>query len=516
MNVELCGEKDLHALACRAGVDISHPCGGKGICGKCRMAVGGTSQPYTETEMRILTADERKNNIRLACQIKPEAGMTVALVDRADESMQILHGLGCGTEMVVEAAFSHANLGVALDIGTTTLVAYLIDTVRAAVLAVTSAVNPQTMYGDDVISRISYIVDNPEGLVVLNKKLIHTVNDMIRNLLEKNGAQPVNLSQIIVSGNTTMEHIFAAVDPQSIGRAPFRPPFISLNEIKASSVGLNVVPNAKVSFIPNISGFVGGDITSGIFYSGMVESEKLSLLIDIGTNNEMALGNSSYLLCCSAAAGPALEGAKISQGMRASSGAIDTVAIINEEVDCTIIGNRPPKGICGSGLVDAIALMINEKIIETNGKFASLSQGSLYHRMDRRNKRFLLTNTTDPIYITQKDIREIQLAKSAIATGIEIMLQEAGKDLKEVEKIYMAGAFGNYINIHNAQTVGMLPMISDKKIHPIGNSSGLGAMKLLCYPQGLKRCCEISEMATHIELATHKSFQELFVKNMLF
>ncbi|MDO4559647.1 MAG: ASKHA domain-containing protein [bacterium] len=509
----------LGELMRRSGDAVAEPCGGRGTCGKCRVKVEGIVPDCAETERLFLTDEDIEAGIRLACITPAKKGMVVSRVDEIPRSMKILSGEKDAVPLYASDKDGRALFSVAIDLGTTTLVAYLVNKSSGAVIAVSSVVNPQVMFGADIISRISYASKREDALAVLQNRIVDAVNRLIFNLQRRAAVSEEEITEVVVSGNTTMEHIFAGVSPTSIGKAPFTPQYREFPPLTAARMNMALSPETAVRFLPNISGFVGGDITAGIIYTGMAKSEKLSLLIDIGTNNEMVLGCKDFLLCCSAAAGPALEGAKISQGMCASEGAIDHVKKGLGGICVSTIDNAPAVGICGSGLVDAITILLEEGIIDKSGKFAKPSSGErdLFERLDVERKRFLLSKSSKKsVFVTQKDIRELQLAKSAIYTGIEIMLDEAGKELEDIERVFLAGAFGNYLNIENAMKVGILPRLPLEKIKSVGNSSGLGAIEFILHSERWEEAKEVISSTKHIELATHRGFPLKFVKNLSF
>ena len=516
----------ISALARRTGIYIDSPCGDNGLCGKCGVQIMGVAAPEpTGRERGVFSEAELKLGFRLSCQHEALPGMQIVVPDSDLASAQIL---GSAEEPLSLSGRDRSGpLGIAIDIGTTTIVMYLINKKHKITLAVSSAVNPQVSFDADVIARISYASESAEGLNTLQRCIIDQLNLMIADVLKKGEASRDDIDSMIVAGNTTMEHIFAGVSPASIGMAPFSPQFYSSLSFKPSELGIELNDSALIRLLPNISGFVGGDIVSGIIYSEITKSDAISLLVDIGTNNEMLIGNKDFIVCCSAAAGPALEGAKISSGMRAASGAIDCVALENGDLKITTIGNSVPRGVCGSGLVDAVSVLLSSGVLESSGKFAeteAISNPALAERLKaakgaRRSAVSFRLNSqqeSEEVSLTQKDIREVQLAKGAIATGVELMLEDIGKSLSDVDRVFLAGAFGNYINIKNAKRLGILPNVADEKIIPIGNSSGLGACKIMYNDDLWAEAEEILKMSRHIELATHPHFQDKFIKNLSF
>ena len=512
-------------LLLRQGIYIDQPCGGTGLCGKCRVILSGTIPEPTSKEKKIFSEEELSSGFRLACQAKASGGMEVTIPAQDSQSIKVLDTFE-NSNNTYTASRGDDGSGIAVDIGTTTIVVYLVNLGTGMTLAATSAINPQTSFGADVISRISYIGDDPDKLSQLQRAVTKRINSLIKEVFSKTGRKPSAKDSMAVAGNTTMEHIFAGVSPESIGRSPFEPQFYDSLELEASELGINAEKGVKVKLLPNIYGFVGGDIVSGIIYTGMHKSKELSLLVDIGTNNEMVLGNNDFMLCCSAAAGPALEGAKIKMGMRAAPGAIDSVKKNGRGISITTIGDMPPVGICGSGLVDAISELLKVGVITESGRFADEEEleehlSSRFKGKKGKDFSFILAaegeyGSNPEVGITQKDIREIQLAKGAIAAGAQILLDVAGKKLDDIKSVYLAGAFGNYIDIENAVRISILPDVPRERIHPVGNSAGAGVCLMLKDPSLWDTAADIIKRAEHIELASHKDFQEIFIGNMSF
>lgn len=519
-------DETIGELLIRHRIYIDQPCGGTGLCGKCRVILNGILPEPTIKEKRIFSKEELASGLRLACQTKASGGMSVSIPVQDSQSIKVLDSFEETGSAKISCDSQYEN-GIAIDIGTTTIVAYLIDMGTGKTLAASSAINPQTAFGADVISRISYIGDGPEKLLELQKAAVRQINDLIKDLFAKTGRSATKEDLIVVAGNTTMEHIFAGISPESIGRSPFEPQFYESIEFAASELGIEMESSVKVKLLPNIYGFVGGDIVSGIIYSGMHKTDELSLLVDIGTNNEMVLGNKDIMYCCSAAAGPALEGAKIKMGMRAAPGAIDSVKINGSGIKITTINDKPPLGICGSGLVDAISELLKAGVITESGRFAKkedIKDINLSERLTGTHAKDMLfviasegeQGQNPEVGLTQKDIREIQLAKGAIAAGIEILLDVAGKKLDDIKNVYLAGAFGNYIDIENAVRISILPSVPRERIHPIGNSAGAGACLMLKEPDLWETADGLIKKSKHIELANHEKFQDIFVDNLSF
>lgn len=511
--------QSISQLVKEHGINIDQPCAGNGVCGKCKVQVRGPSLPPTEQDLKLLSEKELKLGIRLACQTIVLPHMVIE-VENSFQKVQVLEGTDetFDNDKTIYSMNDELHHAIAIDIGTTTIVVYLVCTSNGKIINVESSLNPQVAYGADVISRINFIAESEPNLKLLQKKLVEELDCMIARLLAH--YQGLCIDSIVVSGNSTMEHIFAGISPVSIGKAPFAPAFYVPPILNASDVGLHISNNPQLKLMPNISGFVGGDIVSGLVYSKIIESSELSLFIDIGTNNEMALGQKDKLLCCSAAAGPALEGANISKGMRAAPGAIEKVWLdAGNNVCIKTIDNIPSVGICGSGLIDIIALLINNKIIKSNGTFedsSNLLPCFAQSITGEKRKRCFVLDKKNDISITQKDIKEFQLAKGAIQTGIELMMAEYGTSIDEIDRIFLAGAFGNYIDIRNGIKAGILPNVSPEKFITLGNSSGLGACSFACDKSLWNKANEVRSKTLHLELSLHENFQETFVRNLLF
>ena len=441
--------------------------------------------------------------------IKHEQRKKRAAQIKAD--MQIL--TGCDIQGV------NADLtgyGIAVDIGTTTVVAYLYDLSASRQLAVASRINAQVTLGTDVISRIKYCMDIEDGLKDLNEAIITELNSLIAELLTQANLQAADISRMVVTGNTTMLHLFEGLSPVSMGAAPFEAESTFGYLRKAADMGLDA-GDAEVYLTDCISAFVGGDITTAILASGMCGSEDLSLLLDIGTNGEVALGSSKMLLVTSTAAGPAFEGAQLSCGMASVKGAVNSVDVLQGEVNFTTIGDALPKGICGSGVVDAIALALKVGLIDETGRIADEDEViAPLRRYLTEHGGMPAMKIADGIVITQKDVREIQTAKAAIAAGVLSLLHHAGTALGSVKKLYLAGGFGNYMVPENAVTIGLLPRELSDRIYPVGNAAGAGAVMALLSGDELSKCKAIRNLGRHVNLEGNPFFMEKYVDCMLF
>ena len=412
--------------------------------------------------------------------------------------------------------------GVCIDIGTTTVAAKLINLFNGDTETVSSGLNKQKIFGDDVLSRINYCSQEEKNLETISKTIVDQINSMITDMLSKIEVSGENVYCVTVAGNTTMLQLFAGIDTFSLGQMPFSNTLKeSISEL-AEIIGLTAIhPKASVYLMPVIGSFVGGDTTACISSVDMHKSKGTTLLIDIGTNGEIVLNNNGVLTASSTAAGPALEGANISCGMLATSGAIDKCIIDGDDILITTISNRQPCGICGSGLIDAIAVMLDLGVINELGHFTghpeTLSQAIRERiRIEDGKAEFVLADTDKIISVTQRDIRELQLACGAIRAGITIILKQSGLDITQLDSVLLAGGFGNFIDKVNACKVGIIPNIEPEKIISIGNAALAGARKTLINADCRKEIEEATLKIKHVELSLDMGFQMEFAEAMIF
>jgi len=416
--------------------------------------------------------------------------------------------------------------GVAVDIGTTSVVGALMDLTTGREICSASRMNPQVSRGDDVISRLTYIAENPGGLNELHELILGCVNDVIAELCETAEIAGDDIYEVCTVGNTTMNHIFLNVDPRGIAQSPFAAVVREGINAPAAEMGIRINPAGNVFASPNIAGFVGGDTVGVILATGMMHGSSVRLAIDIGTNGELVLAAKNKVLSCSTAAGPAFEGARIRQGMRAAQGAIDKV-IFNDSVEVTTIGNAPARGICGTGLIDSVAEMVRTGVVDYTGRILDPGEfdapGFLKERIASRDgaNLFVLVSAdkahnNHAVSLTQRDVREVQLAKGAIRAGIEILLTEMGLTSSDIDEVYLAGAFGNFIRRSMAKRLGLLPAIPSDRIKFVGNAAGTGAKMLLAARKFREEAEIISRNVRYVELGGRPDFQEQFMMSMLF
>lgn len=441
----------LSDVIMRSGGRVSHPCGGKGICKKCLVKVNGKDE--------------------LSCRYAIRSDITVTF----DEEDAIISETGTAA-----TAEKTEKLCLALDIGTTTLALALVSADSGSIVKATTKNNPQRVFGADVMSRIEYCRKN--GVDVLHRSLVDAVNYMLAELDAEN-------LDMLVSGNVTMLHTFFGIDCSSIGVAPYTPAFLDGRTVSGEKIGMNV---GSVTALPSVHSFVGADIVAGLNYVGLPKNGKYNLLVDLGTNAEIVLFDESSALCTSAAAGPCFEGANISCGMSATEGAVYEYA----QGKIKTVGNVRPKGICGTGLVDVVAELIKNGTVDETGLMECES-----------------LEIADGVEITQADIREYQLAKSAVCAAIITLVKQKSITFDDIETVYISGGFSAKINIENATATGLLPRELKEKCVAVNNSSLLGTVKYAAEKNDLLL---FTEKAVYVDLAASTDFSELFIKNMMF
>lgn len=417
--------------------------------------------------------------------------------------------------------------GIAFDIGTTTVVAKLLNMNSGDVCAVASVLNPQKAYGADVVSRINYIVEHPGGLELLHRLIIKQMNELLSELCHKAEISSENIYKISVVGNTVMQHIVLNIDPRSVAFVPYTPAFQGPATISAKELGVKINEGGTAYFPPNLGCFVGSDITSMLTVLDIDEREEIQLAVDIGTNGEMVLGSKNKMVCSSSPAGPAWEGAYISWGMRAARGAIERAEIVNGDLEFRTVGNAEPIGICGSGLLDLVCEFVRAGVIESSGRIpngdalpVSVSKNlksRIVHRENGANDIAIARiNDEKAIMLTQKDIREVQLAKSAIASGIKILMKELGIGVENIAAVYIAGGFGNHVRGQDAIDSGLIPKVPVENVKFIGNAAIAGAEAMLLSKEARKKAEQLGKNVQYVEVADRKDFHEFFVDSMHF
>ncbi len=489
-------------------IDVNASCGGEGKCGQCLVefesALGVLSEK-TEAEKKFVHDDTH----RLACQ---------AIILKTDEHIYVrvprggYYILESGEykeiplepfvhreaervfcESIDLGEYTGGIYGIALDIGTTTLVIYLIDLENGEVLSVISRENPQTKYGNNVISRIEFA---RRGQDILERAIRNAAKEMITAL-----ADPGKVYEVVVVGNPVMRDLFFGYSVESLGKSPYEPLSEDAVSKKAKELGVKANPEARVYGLPLIGSFVGADALAVVLATEMYKSEKISMAIDIGTNTEIILGNKDRLIATSCAAGPAFEGASITCGIGGVSGAINEVRIENGAVMYKTIDDADPVGVCGSGLIDVLAELLDKKIINGRGKFYGAE------------KEFRIAGG---ISISEKDIDQLNLAKSAVSVGINVLLEKYEIELEEIDHLFLAGAFGNFINMENAIRIGLLPTIERGKVKKVGNAAIEGARQALISKTKREDAEAVAKRIEHVKLENEDTFMEIFVGELYF
>jgi len=421
----------------------------------------------------------------------------------------------------------HRNYGLVFDLGTSTLVGKLISLVDGGEVAVASCLNSQSKHGTNVISRLQYVKEHTKGLERLHHLLIKDLNQITARLLKTAGLKPNDIFVAVAAGNTTMQHLLLTLNPSGIAEAPFSPVLTDGLIVKAADVGLELHPEALFYVMPAKSGYIGGDLISDILASGAWEQEgEIILGLDLGTNGEIFLGNHKRLMTCSAAAGPALEGARISHGMIARAGAIEGVSFEEGNLHYQVIGNIKPKGICGSGLVELVAVLLQFGIIDYEGLIRPPQERAAEDLSSRIINRsgvydFLIASAEEsydqrPIYLTQKDVRELQLAKGAIAAGVKTLMDEMGIGTEDIHRVYLAGALGNYVNPYSAMRIGLIPRLDPEIVTSLGNAASTGASMVLLSKDYWQMANELVDFIEHVELSSRLDFNQYFIEHMDF
>ena len=506
----------LFEAAGQAGIILNSICGGKGTCGKCAVNLEPDSQQV------------------LACQYRIQKDLTVTIpsTSRFFEQKILEHGIDTKIEIEPPAALRQAGratevFGLAVDIGTTTVVAKLIDMTNGQCLATNSTLNPQSQYGDDVVSRIAY-AETGEKLAELQKMIIDCLNQLIAQLCKQTGIDAKNVYEMCVVGNTTMSHIFLNLPVAQLGQAPYKAFSLDAHDLPADNLAVQINPAGNIHTVENIAGFVGSDTTAVALAVDVNSAEEMTLVVDIGTNGELILGTADKLYAASCAAGPALEGARISCGSRAVEGAIEAVIVNDGDIDLDVIGGCGPRSICGSGLIDAVAVLLDLGVIDATGRFSKVASlrnkvpepilarmvehgGQPAFVLDERQAR-----SNEQLCLTQADIRQVQLAKAAIRAGIKLLQRKIGLEDSGLKHVFLAGAFGNYIRAESALRIGLLPAVPAERIHFVGNAASSGARMILLSRRYRELARELARKIEYVEIAHEPDFQDVFAEAMRF
>lgn len=532
--IQINAGSNLFHAAMENGIDFGGVCSGNRTCGKCKaMITKGNNRKYSKEERKLLTEEERNSGIRLTCCFTITEDTCVIISGKKEKQSQVSR-----KEDKIEDSFGNLltnslakeHYGIALDIGTTSVAARLWNLDRKEFIDEISTKNPQSLYGADVITRITYANSSGDNV----RRLAYLIRECCNTLLLRLSAEHnINTNQIeaaVITANTTMSHLFLGKSVEKLAKVPFQGISYEGVKLKASDVGFQMHPNGQVYVMPGIAGHVGSDTLGCILAKDLNHAKGNHLLVDIGTNGEIVLAKEGELMVCSTAAGPAFEGASLHQGMRAIEGAISKVNIRNNLIEVELIGpekgsaltysmNRNgkavgeigdiyPIGICGSGVIEAISELLNNHIMDETGRLLGQEGDNNYVTLWKHHDK--------EVILTQKDIRELQLAKGAIYTGIMLLLKEAELSKSQLNYIYLAGAFGSSIDLKKAVHIGLLPPIEPDRINYIGNGALDGASKVLLGQISKAETESISKKIKHLELALCKEFQEEFLKAVNF
>jgi uncharacterized 2Fe-2S/4Fe-4S cluster protein (DUF4445 family) len=423
-----------------------------------------------------------------------------------------------GSQVISVLPPGDALVGVAIDVGTTKVAAYLVELANGQTLAKAGIMNPQVAFGEDVVSRIAYANQNLAQRRLMHQRIVTALNDLIADLCLQGGVRREQIVEAVVVGNTAMHHFFLDLPVRQLGAAPYVPALAGAIELQASEIGLQLAGGARLFVPPNIAGYVGADHVSMLLATDVWRAQGNVLALDIGTNTEISLVSGGKIFSCSTASGPVFEGAYIHDGMRAAPGAIERVQILGDALRIQTIENLAPVGICGSGILDAIAEMLKAGILDRSGRM--LTGHPLVEQVDSTLALQLADEATSghgrAVRVDRKDVHEIQLAKGAIRAGTQILLAEAGLHDQDLDRIVIAGAFGTYIHIPSAIRVGMLPDLALERFEQVGNAAGVGARQMLISRERRRLATEICGKVNYIELTTHANFTERFMEAIFF
>ncbi len=514
--VELSCEKGKNLLEAlvEGKVFINNPCNGKGTCGKCRVkALKDGFSPINATEMRLLKEEEISGGIRLACMVTVEDDCCIEQPEQ-EQKHAVLTG-GYRPDFDIDGRDGY---GIAVDIGTTTVALTLVDLRNGKELSHAAAINAQKIYGLDVLTRISYEYEKGESAIEqLQSVLVESLNDLLKELCVKANIKAEEILEIVVAANCCMTHMLLGVDARSMGRAPYQPEFLEAQRCKAADIGLKAGEDTLLYCLPQVSAYIGGDIVAGVEVCQLHKEQENVLFIDIGTNGEIVLASQGKLLSCSCAAGPALEGMNISCGMRAAEGAIEDVVIGKDGVQLKTIGNQPPKGLCGSGILAVVRELLQGGYLKKSGVFiaADKQPEPAILRLNGTKREAILCDEPE-IIVTQDDVRQVQLAKGAILSGFQVLLQEAGITMEQLDSVIIAGQFGAHLPVDSLCGIDLLPEAVREKLCYVGNASKTGAAMALLSAEKRREMEQIAKHIDYIELAQTKDYDRVFAGAMTF
>jgi uncharacterized 2Fe-2S/4Fe-4S cluster protein (DUF4445 family) len=560
------------------GIAIDSTCGGHGTCKKCKVRVVDGKVPLSSVDPRAFSIEELKAGWRLACRAPAEEDLVIevpplssrpkaalvgvgrhvilrpavqkrfleleepTLEDQASDlervlaamddlelrvPLEVVRTLGgtlraadfkvtavlCDDLLLdIEAGDTTGRtFAIAFDLGTTTVVANLLDLETGSPLAVQSQLNKQQPFGADVISRVSATMLDPDALALLQNRAHETLDELAQEVCEEAGVPPGEIYEVSVTGNQTMIQIALGIDPEPLSMAPFTMAAATLPAATAADFGVRVHPRAPAVLFPAMGAYVGGDIVAGLLATGLTLDRRIRLFIDVGTNSEIALGSSARALATAAPAGPAFEAAQIKCGMRAADGAIEGVKIRDGEIELTVIGDVEPVGMCGSGLVDAVAELVGAGLLDRSGRFV-LGESERFGKIGEEN----VFHLSDEVYLSQRDVRELQFAKASIATGWNLLCRDLGIAPEEIAQVLLAGSFGSYLSAASAVKIGLVPKLPLTRIVSAGNVAGEGAKIVSLSVQERAAAAAIVEEVEYVELSGRADFNDLFVDQLAF
>lgn len=511
-----------HAAAVAAAVRIDLPCGGVGRCGRCKVRVDGEVSPPTSDEMRVVPMDELARGIRLACRVRLLSDATVIVPDRGqvrvvtdavlEEALEVEAPSDRGIDYLDDSPYL---LGAAVDIGTTTVAISLVDLENGDELATSGMLNVQYPWGADVMTRITMAAH--EGTAILQRPIAMQIERMIAGMLEPLEATPSDVREIAVVGNTAMTNAFLGADLSPLASAPYEGAILESSYVSAARAGMSLFTLATCYVLPGISAFVGADITAGLIATRLRDRESRTLLLDLGTNGEMVLSGPDGLIAASAAAGPALEGAGIMSGMRAEPGAIERVWLEDRDVAYATIGGIAPIGICGSGVLDLVAALLDAGVLDSSGRLLAGTAGPIGERVVERGEiRAFVVDVDTGVVFSQKDVRAVQLAKGAVRTALDLLLAEAGLRATDVDEVLVAGGFGYHADGAALARIGLIPAEWADRLTFVGNTAKEGARAALVSERVRRHAEEIATSVRTLELASHPEFQQRYLGSLDF
>ena len=584
LEIEASSQENIMTSLINAGAFIDNPCNGKGTCGKCKVRIltGRVTEPCA-TEIKLLTKEELEGNIRLSCMIEAVSDVSLEIISKEKEHRILTSGYVPEFEFkpainalevmvdhptldnqrdyenLLEQAFDTKNIhwnllddlkfsetklegifhkqdlidirsnndggryGIAIDIGTTTVVAALVDLKTGSELETASVINPQKTYGLDVLTRITYAMENPEkAKKMLQGSIVEGINILIDELCMKTGQNKECIYEIVIAGNTTMLHLLMGVDSTVIGKSPYAPIFVKSKTLKARDIGIVAGKMTMLYCMPSVSAYIGSDIVAGSYVCGLHDTEENNLFIDIGTNGEIVLAHNRQLLSCSCAAGPALEGMNISAGMRAQDGAIEDLTIGETGIITQVIGDKDPIGLCGSGILAVVREMIKTGIVTKKGSMIKMKDMTdddyrlSFVRLNDKKRELVIKTDKEPIIVTQSDVRQVQLAKGAILSGFYALLNKAGITMESLDNVIVAGQFGAHLSADSLIGTGILPEAVRDKLKYVGNASKTGAYMALMSTDVRQSIEDLAHKMEYMELGATEGYERLFAKCLLF